>query len=75
MQKRSKDFDKIIKDKLKGLSVGSNPSDWIMMERLLEMEGLTKESEGVDEVRFDEIALDKLGNIPATEFTPDWDRM
>ena len=75
MQKGSKNFDDIFKNKLKGLSADSNPSDWIMMERLLEMEGLTQDNEATDESRFDEVALDKLNGIPTAEFTPDWDRM
>jgi|GEM_PF-4631599 len=71
----SKNFDDIIKNKLQGLSMDASPSDWIMMERMLEWEGLTQDGEVTDETRFDEIAHDKLNNVPTDGLTPDWSRM
>ncbi|MBT8218495.1 MAG: outer membrane beta-barrel protein [Bacteroidia bacterium] len=68
-------FDKILRDKLINLSPMFNPSDWIIMERLLEWQGLTKSDEATDEVHFDEIAIDKLQNLAPGELAPDWDRM
>lgn len=76
MQKEgSKNFDDIMKNKLKGLSVDASPSDWIMMERMLEWEGLTQEGDVTDETTFDEIAHDKLNNVPTNGLVPDWNRM
>lgn len=75
MQKRSRDFDNILKGKLKMLAPDLNPGDWIMMERLLQQAGLSHDAEDLGEIQFDEVTIDKLQNISTTNLIPDWDRM
>ncbi len=70
-----KEFDRIIRERLKDVGSRHQPSGWAYIERRLQAEGSPEPSSGQAEDAFDEVLRQKLQLHTPPPLVPDWSSM